>query len=144
MVHAGRQAAFAVALHGMSRHGDDRHVPVRWCRSAARMRPRCFQAVEHRHLHVHQHQVERLGRDPFDGGLAVAHDRDVVVALQQPEHQFLVHEAVFGQQDPQAGQPLLGCVRPSSQDAARLRVAGVPTARVIASSRSDCLTGLAT
>ena len=55
----GRQAALAVALHGVGRQGDDRDVP------AGRRSRRAdgggrLEAVHLGHLHVHQDQVERL------------------------------------------------------------------------------------
>ena len=59
-VHAGRQAALAVALHGVGGHGDDRACAGPSPASRRADRGRRLEAVHLRHLHVHQHQVERL------------------------------------------------------------------------------------
>ena len=62
-----------------------------------------LEAVHVGHLNVHQHQVERLrlgGRNCF--AAVVGHDDLMSAALKQGDRQFLIVEAVFGQQNPQA------------------------------------------
>ncbi len=103
-VHAGLQAGLLVARHGVGRERDDRHAGL------ARVRKGTdggggLKAIHHRHLAVHQHQVEariahlrhRLGtvdgQHPFlaklvqHGGGDALIDR-VVLHQQHPTQQF--------------------------------------------------------
>ena len=57
-VHARRQAAFPVPLHGVGGHGDDRGMDA-GARLAGPDRGGRLEPVHLRHLHVHQHRVER-------------------------------------------------------------------------------------
>jgi hypothetical protein len=64
-VHSCVDAFLARAVRGMRRQGDHGHPAERW-RQGANM-PSCCQAVHFRHLHVHQHDIERLRACVADG-----------------------------------------------------------------------------
>ena len=59
-VHAGGEAALAIAAHRVRGHGDDPHARRGALLARADAGGR-FEAAHLRHLHVHQHDVERLG-----------------------------------------------------------------------------------
>ena len=64
----------------------------------------CFKAVHLRHLHVHQHDIERPTVRRFGPGSqcfgSVVRHRDVVAPLrQQSDRQLLIGQVVLGQQD---------------------------------------------
>ena len=105
-----------------------------------------LEAVHLGHLHVHQHQVERLLLQGGQRLLAVVgHDHRVAVLLQQADGQPLVDGVVLRQQDVGAaavGGAGLAPARsrlPARSVSARGRR---PRRVTIASSSSDCLTGL--
>ena len=62
-VHAGGQAPLAVAVHRVRGHRDDADVPARGALALANRDGR-LEAAHHRHLQVHQHEVERLALEP--------------------------------------------------------------------------------
>ena len=97
-VHAGLQAALAIAVHGVGRHGDDRQI--RSQRGSPANQAGGFEAVEHGHLDVHQHQIVVGSRIQFRQRLpAVVGDIDVISLLaQNRQHHFLIHQIVFHQQ----------------------------------------------
>ena len=69
------------------------------------------QAVQARHLHVHQHHVVAGLACPLHGGLAVVGHRHLgALGAQQLQRHFLVDRVVFGQQhlQPQQGQVRAG------------------------------------
>lgn len=74
VVHAGLDAALAVALHGVGGHGDD-DVAIPRCFRAADFRSG-FVAVHDRHLTVHEHQVMRSGANHFGGFFPIRGDID--------------------------------------------------------------------
>ena len=66
-----------------------------------------LQAVQERHLHVHEHRIKALLRHGSHGGLAVADDDDrVALLLKQTDGQPLVDRVVFGQQNAPDGRRL--------------------------------------
>ena len=72
-------------------------------------RRRRLQAVHLRHLHVHEHQVERLPPQEGKRLLAVVRHHDRMAPLfQERQRQALVDRAVLRQQDT---QPTPGCGR---------------------------------
>ena len=52
---------------------------------------RRMEAVNHRHLHIHEHQIEHLARDCIERRLTVRRDHDPMPALHQ---QALHHELI--------------------------------------------------
>ena len=88
VVHPGIEAGLAILGEGVGRHGDDRH---RRPPGQGTDLPRGLQALGHRHLHVHQHQVVGGLAHPVYGLAAVFGEIDV-----QPdtEQQFAGHFAV--------------------------------------------------
>lgn len=100
-IHARFFAAIAVAFHGMGRHGDDGDVDTRGFLSLADGAS-CFEAIEDRHLNVHQDDVELVFGRSVDGELTVADDRDIVPAFfEEKRGEFLVDGVVFGQEHSQ-------------------------------------------
>jgi hypothetical protein len=55
-IHPSRQAPFTIPPHGMRRHRNDRHMRtlLLGADGSCRRHP-----VEHRHLNVHQYEIER-------------------------------------------------------------------------------------
>ena len=67
--------------------------------------PGRFQPIHIGHLHIHQHQVEDAVGEFVQGLGSISGDRRAVSALfQQAHREFLVVEAVFGQQHAQSSQ----------------------------------------
>ena len=103
-VHAGGQAAFAVAGHGVGGHRDDGLVPVSSLFRGTD-RGRCLHAVHDGHLDVHQNDVELLFREEGEGLLAmIGHDGRVARSGEHGQCDLLVGEAVFDQQNPERRQ----------------------------------------
>ena len=104
VVHARLQAGLAVGAGGVGGHGDDGQARQAQLATDA---PGGAEAVEHRHLQVHQHGVEagRLAPQPIERQLAVAGQlhRGALGAQQFLRH-LLVDEVVLHQQQAQAAQ----------------------------------------
>ena len=97
-VHARGQAAIAVTVHGMGRHGDDRDPPPR-LRLAEPDGGRGLHPVHHGHLDVHQDHVEPVVLQHADRLLAVAGHLDLVPApLEEADRQLLVDGVVLDQE----------------------------------------------
>ena len=61
---------------------------------------RGFEAAHHRHLQVHQYEVEALARDEVDGLLAVGGNRNRMPAVgEQAAGDLLIDDVVLGEQD---------------------------------------------
>ena len=100
VVHTSLQASFAVPLHGVGGHGDDRQFgPFR----VGAYETSGLEPVHLRHLHVHKNQVEVLLLQQLHSDLAILSGRDLMTGpLQQSLGQLAVNQIVFGQQDVQA------------------------------------------
>ena len=99
---AGGEKALPVALHGVRCDSDDRYMLAGPLLAGAD-RTGCLDAVQDRHLDVHQHEVERRVSQRLEGFLAVADDLDGVTArLQQGTSQTLVDDVVVDHQDVEA------------------------------------------
>ena len=72
-VEAGGQAALAIALHGVGRQRDDRHVAAAFSLALAN-RPERLEAVHLGHLQVHQDDVEAGCLERGEGRAAVRGD----------------------------------------------------------------------
>ena len=128
-VHAGRQAALAVAFHGVGRHGDDRDVaagrrpPVRGWPRPPRSRPSRASA---RPSAPRRSGRPRAPRAP--GGRRAATTTECP-SLEHADGHLLVDRVVLGQQDPQPRRPRVG--RPASRPrrCAADRVASRPVER---------------
>ena len=81
-VHAGLQAALPVALHGVGGHGDDRGMGHA-CRFPFADHGGGLEAAHHRHLHVHQDDVEAACRVERQRLLTVVGHLHVVAQLGQ-------------------------------------------------------------
>ena len=100
VVHAGREARLAILGQRVRRHRDD--VRAALLRPALADPARGVEAVELRHLHVHQDDVVRLPLERLDRLEAVRRDVGAVAEpLEQAERDLLVHRVVLGEQDPQ-------------------------------------------
>ena len=102
LVHAGGEAPLAIAFHRMRCHGDNRHVragrPLALADGARRL-----EAAHFGHLHVHQHDVERLRGQRGERFPAVVGNRDpMTAAFEQRRRQPLIDSIVLGQQQPEA------------------------------------------
>ena len=142
-VHARRQAAFPVALQGVGGHGDDRGMGA-GARLAGPDRGGRLEPVHLRHLHVHQHGIERRAVvQGVERLAAVADDHDLMAPfLQQADRQPLVDRVVLGQQEPQL--PPARCPprrRPASRRSRSSTLADAPRVVMIASRRVDCRIG---
>ena len=102
--HASGQAFLAVGRHGVGGHGHDRQcLEAQFRADLARRRV----AVHHRHLDVHQHDVElRRRRHHRVQRLLAVGDHGYLRALgsEQFFRHLLVDEVVLGHQNPQACQ----------------------------------------
>ena len=97
-VHPGVQAKLFVALHGVGRQRHDGQVGATALRKIA---DRCggLVAVHHRHLAIHQHEVEISGAHPVDGLRTIA--GHLVLQTELGQHRLghtLVDGVVFDQQ----------------------------------------------
>ena len=96
VVHARVEAGLAIARHRVGRHRDDVGLLNAFLDPDT---ARGFQAVEFRHLHVHEHQVIVLLRQHVHGFPAVAgHVRLQAHFLQHLQRDLLIHRIVFGNQ----------------------------------------------
>ena len=102
VVHAGVEAAFAVAVHGVGGHGDDGELfPAVVGADGAGG----FDTVEFGHLDVHEDEVVVAGGEGFEGLFAVGGDVDDVAAFAEDGgDDLLVDEVVFGEEDAEAGE----------------------------------------
>ena len=97
-IHAGVEAAFPVAGHGVRGHSDDGDVPTGVLFAGANLHRRA-QAIHRRHLHIHEDEVESLSRYRRQGGTTVADDLDrMTPTLQHRDCQLLVDEVVLGEE----------------------------------------------
>jgi hypothetical protein len=104
-VHAGGQAAFTIALHGVRGQRNDWYVPAAFGLVPSDRRSR-LEPIHLRHLHVHEDDVEtRLtGLQRCDRQAAILDRGDAMpTLLQQPGDQLAVHEVVFGNEHTQRG-----------------------------------------
>jgi len=100
VVHARLQAALAVALHGVRRHGDHRDKVVDAGEPPAADHAGGLYAVQLRHLHVHQHQVVGQGFQRLQRLRAVSHRVGAQAQLfKDAQRHLLVGDIVFRQQD---------------------------------------------
>src|SRR5882724_5490649 len=95
VVHPGGEAALAIALHGIRRHGDDGHVRA-YRRFALADRGRRLVAIHLRHLAVHEHgMVADAGRG-LDGFEPVRHHvHPAPELLEHARRKSLIHHIVF-------------------------------------------------
>ena len=101
VVHAGHQAALAGLRKGVGGQGDDRHGGGHAVGQRAD-RQRGADAVEQRHVQVHQHDVEALLADGLHRLQAVAGEEGPVAhAFQQRSHVLAVDRVVLGHQHAQ-------------------------------------------
>ena len=104
---AGRYALVLIALHGVRRQGDDRHGQPAVAQQGGR-----GVAVHHRHLHVHEDQVERFLQGEVRAEASIFGLGDHGAGpLQQEADEFPVRIAVFHYQDSRAGQRGQGAAR---------------------------------
>ncbi len=103
VVSAGVKAALAVAFERMGGDRDDRQVSAGPAFPFADRHNR-IAAAHLRHLHVHQHKIERRGVEGVERELAVFGERDDMARFrQQPHRDPLIHDVVFGEQDAKRG-----------------------------------------
>ena len=81
VVHAGREAALPVRLHGVGRYGDDGQLRIT---RVAAQQARGRLAVHDGHLHVHEHGVVVLALDMVDGLIPATSCRQIK-ALESTE-----------------------------------------------------------
>jgi hypothetical protein len=100
IVHAGAQAAFAIAGERIGGQGNDGHAdPARLLVLAYRAGR--FEAIQHGHLHVHKNQVKDLPAGGVHGFLSVvSDDHRVTVFLKEADGEFLIGHVVFREQYP--------------------------------------------
>ena len=102
-----------------------------------------LEAVHLRHLHVHQHGIERPSVQGGQRLPAVAGHHDLVAPLlQQADGQPLVDRVVLGQQQPEPCRPPARQPGGPPRRARSATLADAPSAVMIASSRVDCRMGL--
>ena len=98
VIHPGREAAFAVAGHGVGGQGHDRHLAVQAGELADL--PGRRQPVHDRHGHVHEHEVVDGGRGPIYPFLPVfGHVQRHRQVFEEGLDHRAVGGAVFDQQD---------------------------------------------
>ena len=99
VVHAGLEAGLAILGQRVRRHRDD--VRPTLLRPILANPAGGIEAVEMRHLDVHEHDVVRPAFERLDRLEPVRRDVGAVAEpLQQAERHLLVHRVVFGEQDP--------------------------------------------
>ena len=142
-VHAGRQAALAVALHGVRGHRDDARVAAgpmpraRGSRASPRSPPISGICTS---ISTTSKDDRRERRERFEAVVGDVHR--VAAPGQQADRDALVDDVVFGQQDRARARPApsSGVAWPIDRDAAgRLRSQHCVQ---MASKRSACLIGL--
>jgi hypothetical protein len=105
VVHAGFAALPALLGHCVGGHGDDGQMAEAGVLADLAGR---LEAVHHRHLEVHQDEVEGVGPGGVEGvegeTPVVGHVHGGAQLLQQAAGDELVDVVVFDQQDAQAGQ----------------------------------------
>ena len=70
-IHAGIETALFITRHGVGSHGDDRQFCTASLRQATDMNGR-LQAIHHRHLAIHQHQIKVMAAHQVDRLRAIA------------------------------------------------------------------------
>ena len=101
IIHARRPADLLVALHGIGSHGDDRHAVVEHAGLRIADLARGRQAIQLRHLHVHQHQVIGDSAKSLDGFQAVGGHFDPHPQFLENAHRhLLVGDVVLGHENP--------------------------------------------
>ena len=117
VVHAGGQTQVLVAFHGVGGECDHRHSALAGCFPPAQCGGSLV-AVQHRHLAVHQNEVEVECGDQREGFFAIVGDLDsqAEVAQHGPGH-FLIDQVVFRQQH-SAGQFFIRLHRRRCRDSA--------------------------
>jgi hypothetical protein len=63
VIHSGIEASFAIASHGMGGHGNDGKIMESSIRAN---QPGRHQSIHHRHLDIHQNQIECLRQNSID------------------------------------------------------------------------------
>jgi hypothetical protein len=68
VIHAGIEASFAIASHGMGGQGNEAKIMES---SVGANQPGRGQSIQHRHLDVHQNQIECLRQNSIDALSAI-------------------------------------------------------------------------
>ena len=97
IVHTSGETLFAIAVHGVCGHGDDRKS------GEAGIEPNRFggaNAIHDRHLHIHEDDVVIVFGELLNGGGTVFGDIDLEVCLfKETENNFTIEFIVFNEQD---------------------------------------------
>ncbi len=104
-IHPGREAGFAVAMHRIGGHGDDRDVLA--ARFGTPDHARGLESIHHRHLAIHQHKVVGVGSldDCVHGSATIRNGPDgISQPIKLQEGQTAVDRVVFCQENPRARQ----------------------------------------
>ena len=101
-IHAGLEAALAVAAHRKGGHGDNWDVGFAAALARADRRGR-LEAVELGHLDVHEDEIERVALERVEDLAAVPDDGDAVpLPFQQMGDEGLIDGVVLGEQNAEA------------------------------------------
>jgi hypothetical protein len=99
IVHTSGEATFAIARDGIGRERHNGKVLLAGCFACADGLCR-FDAIHDRHLHVHEHKIERRARKRGKCLAAIVSDGYFVSEFfQETAGKELVHPIVFSQQD---------------------------------------------
>ena len=99
IIHAGCQTAVSILAHCRCGHSNNGYVST-YSLFPADFR-RGLQAVHLRHLNIHENQIEIILSPLLQRFQAIPCQRDPVSHLaQHTQGDFLIHQVVFGQQDP--------------------------------------------
>ena len=101
---------FAISLHRIRRHGDDRHMrcaaSFAACFSYLILRftlsdhPCRFKPIHIRHLAIHEYRVITNTRDRFDRLTAISHDiNSIPQPLEEASGHFLIDDVILGQEN---------------------------------------------
>jgi len=98
-IHARGKAAVLIAFHGVGGEGKDNLMIVTTALLFTE-EIRCGEPLHFGHLHIHQDEVVAPPREGLERFLAVCGDGDAMASLfQQVQHQALVYQIIFGDQD---------------------------------------------
>ena len=122
-------------LHGVRGHGDDRHVPRPRVALARADRGGGLEAVHLGHLHVHQHDVERLALAAASSAARpfAATTTRVAGLLEHAHGELLIDHVVLGEQDAQRARRDAGRGAAAARRSigARTPAAGRPRQRAV-------------
>src|SRR5438105_482925 len=99
VIDSGSKTALPIASHGVGSESNDRCVTIRVVFATTEF-DRSSEAIEHRHLHIQEDQIEVLCKQQVEGFLPVSSQCNLLLQLlEHARDHSLIYEVIFHDQD---------------------------------------------